>query len=363
MVGNDGQPDAMKKLLKITCLVLILMLVTNILPAAAAGAASDSRQTYLKIGIGGAVVVGAVVLIRTLVVNNKAAGLERAGDAFATEGRWDLAVQSYLEATGLKPRSKDLAGKLENAKLEAARMFLRKGDKARGAEQFEAAEEFYQQALQHNPASTEARQRLTELSMELVGVYLRRGLSYETVNRWPEALREYEKAYLLAPDNAEVANRYQIARARARSGLPLKAILFFVNRTGTPGVENLLTHELQLQLRAQARGAYAVLDQGKVDSILKEQAAALSSTFDEALAVDLGRILDVDEVIIGSIDAVEVKKRTQVQITAKILLVPSGRLVKEVKAFTYTFPAGINPDNWFPAFPGLAAELAKRLNQ
>jgi len=43
--------------------------------------------------------------------------------------------------------------------------------------------------------------------------------------------------------------------------------------------------------------------------------------------------------------------------------VPSGRLVKEVKAFTYTFPAGINPDNWFPAFPGLAAELAKRLNQ
>ena len=168
---------------------------------------------------------------------------------------------------------------------------------------------------------------------------------------------------MLAPEDPEVANRYQIARARAQSGLPLKALLFFVNRTDTPGVEKLLTQELQLQMRAQARGAYAVLDQGKVDSILREQAAALSSTFDEALAIDLGRLLGVDEVIIGSIDSLEVKKRTRIQVTAKILQVPSGRLVKEVKAFTYSFPAGIDPTNWWLEFPGLAAELTKRLNQ
>ena len=352
----------MKRLLKITCIVLILMMVANILPVAAASA-NDSRQTYLKIGVGGAVVVGAVVLIRSLVVNNKAAKLERSGDAYAAEGRWDLAVQSYLEATKLKPRNRDLASKLEKAKLEAARMFLRKGDEAREAEQFEAAEELYQQALRYSPASTEARQKLAELIPELVGVYFRRGLSYETVNRWPEALREYEKAYLLAPEDPEVANRYQIARARAQSGLPLKAVLFFLNRTDTPGVEKLLTQELQVQMRVQARGAYAVLDQAKVDKILTEQAAALSSTFDEALAVDLGRLLGVDEVIIGALDSLEVKKRTRIQVTAKILEVPSGRLVKEVKPFTYSFPAGTDQTNWWLEFPGLAAELAKRLNQ
>ena len=58
------------------------MMVANILPVAAASA-NDSRQTYLKIGVGGAVVVGAVVLIRSLVVNNKAAKLERSGGCLA----------------------------------------------------------------------------------------------------------------------------------------------------------------------------------------------------------------------------------------------------------------------------------------
>lgn len=353
----------MRRLLKIICIALILLMVANILPVAAASKANDSSQTYLKIGVGAAVVVGAVILIRSIVVNTKAARLERAGNAYAAEGQWDLAVQSYLEAAEVKPNNRDLADKLEKAKREAERMFLNKGDEARSAERFEAAEEFYQQALRYSPASTEARKKLTELISELVGVYYRRGLSYETVNRWPEALQEYEKAYLLAPEEPEVANRYQIARARAQSGLPLKAVLFFINHTGTPGVENLLTQELQLQMRNQARGAYAVLDQGKVSAILREQAAALSSAYNAALAVDLGRLLGVDEVIIGEIDSLEVNRRTRIKVAVKNLGVPSGRIVKEVKPFTFTFPAGTDHSNWWLEFPGLAEELANRLNQ
>ncbi|HBG15228.1 MAG TPA: hypothetical protein DDW93_00480 [Firmicutes bacterium] len=353
----------MRNFRKTICIIIVFLMILHILPVTASSERDDASKTYLKVGVTAALVVGAVVAIRSTVVNSKAGRHYQQGDLYAAEGRWDLAVQSYTEALRIKPKYKDVAVKLETAKLQAEKMFLQKGDDARRQEKLEEAEQFYQQALGYVPTSTQTRKKLADLSQELVAVYYRRGLSYETVNRWDEALSEYEKAYLLDPHYLEVATRYQMARTRVKGNLPLKTVLFFINKTSTPGVEEHLARELQTQMGVQARGAYVMLDYGKVGTILTEQAEALSKTLDQALAMDIGRLLGVDEVIIGEFSSIETKNRIKIKVSAQVLKVPSGQISKEVKPFSYTFSKKVDSSNWWLEIPQLAEDLAKRINK
>jgi hypothetical protein len=138
--------------------------------------------------------------------------------------------------------------------------------------------------------------------------------------------------------------------------------LFFLNHTTTAGVEDSLVRELQRQMQAAADGKYVMLDYTRTQAVLTEQAAALGGDLDENLALDLGRILGVDEVIIGAIHSFEVRNRVRIQVSAKRLQIDSGRVSKEVKPFTYTFARGTTAANWRDEMPKLAAELVKRLN-
>lgn len=317
----------------------------------------------LKIGVVTAVVVGAVCLIRSAIINGKAEKLYRQGESLAAAGDWAEAVQAYTEAWEVNSKYKDVAAKLAAAKEQAGAMFLRLGNEAWAEEKLETAEAYYRQALQYIPASAEARQQLNALSQELAMVYYRRGLSYESLNRWPEALQEYEKAYLLAPQKLEVVDHYQRAKAEVNKDLPLKTVLFFLNHTATSGIEDLLARGLQTQMQAVADGKYVMLDYTRTQAVVTEQAAALSGVLDEKLALDLGRILGADEVIIGAIHALDVKNQIRIEVSAKSLQVSSGRVSKEVKPFTYTFPRGTAAANWWTEMPKLATELAKRLNK
>lgn len=323
----------------------------------------SSGEKMLKIGVASAVVIGVVCLIRSSIVNGKAEKLSRQGDAFAAAGDWERAVQAYTEAYEVKPKDKDVTAKLENAKVQAGAMLIRLGDEARQEEKLEVAQGYYRQALRYLPASSEARQKLDTLSQELALVYYRRGLSYASVNRWVDALREFEQAYLLTPQNAEIASYYQRAKAEANHDLPLKAILFFLNNTNLSGMEDLLARELQTTMVAAADGRYVMLDYNQVRAVITEQAAALSGTLNEGLALDLGRLLGVEEVIIGTLNPVEAKNRLRIEVATKSLAVPSGQIRKEVKPFTYTFPKGTDETNWWHRIPDLANELAKRLNK
>jgi tetratricopeptide (TPR) repeat protein len=353
----------MKCDLKIISVFLIILIAFSSIPVAAGSGADDSSKTYIKIGIGVTLVIGAVAAIRAVVKNNKAGRLYHQGTAHGAEGHWDLAVQSYMEAMEINPKYKDVAGKLEHAKREAVKMFICLGDEARAAEKYEVAEEYYQQALKYVPDSTLAQSKLNDLSEDLMVVYYRRGLSYENMNRWSEAYGEYKNAFSLNPDYLDISERYQVARARLEGNLPLRAILFFINNTSVQGIENLLVRELQTKMVAGASGKYVMLDHVKVQGIIKEQAAALSSSYNESLAIDIGRLLGADEVIIGELKSVEVKSRVKMEVSAKILTVSKGEIGKEVKPFSYTFPKGVTLSNLLPEIPGLAEELAKRLNK
>lgn len=351
----------MRQLTKVTCLMLVFLLVFNAIPVTAKSA--DAGEKWLKAGVVTVVVVGTVCLIRAAFVNGKAEKLYRQGENFAAAGDWVGAVRAYTEVWELNPKYKDVAAKLAAAKEQAGMVFLRLGDDAWAEERLEAAEGYYRQALQYIPASAEARQKLNQLSQELALVYYRRGLSYEAVNRWPEALQQYERAYSLAPQRGEIADHYQRAKANVDQDLPLKTVLFFLNHTTTAGIEDLLARELHLQMQATADGKYVMVDYNQAQAVLTEQAAALSDILDEGLALDLGRILGVDEVIMGTIQSLEVRNRVRITVSAKALQVSSGRVRKEVKSFTYTFPRGTTADNWQNQIVLLASELAKRLNR
>jgi tetratricopeptide (TPR) repeat protein len=354
----------MRKLIKITCLALVFLFVVNTtLPAMAGSSAQFSGEKILKIGVASAVVIGVVCLIRSSVVKGKAEKLSRQGDAFAVAGDWEQAVQAYTEAYEIRPKDKNVAAKLKEAKAQAGAMLIRLGDEARQEEKLEAAQGYYRQALRYLPASSEARQKLDTLSQDLALVYYRRGLNYESVNRWVDALREFEQAYLLAPQNTEIASHYQRAKAEVNHDLPLKAVLFFLNNTNLSGMEDLLTRELQTAMVAAADGRYVMLDYNQVRAVMTEQASALSATLNEGLALDIGRLLGVEEVIIGTLNPVAAKNRLRVEVTAKSLAVPSGRVRKEVKPFTYIFPKGTDQSNWWYQIPAFADELAKRLNK
>ncbi len=351
----------MKKLFKTICLVLAFLLLCPTLPVKAAEASSGEKA--LKIGLIAAVVVGGVYLLREAIVNGRAEKFYQQGERLAAAGDWEEAVRAYTQAWKIKPNYKEVATKLMAAKEQAGAMLLRLGDEARREERLEAAEEYYRKALEYMPASTIARQRLDQLAQELALVYYRRGLSYEAVNRWPEALREFEKAYLLAPQRTKVADHYQRAKTKVNPDLPLIAILYFLNNTAVPGMEDLLARELQTCMVAEADGKYVMLDYNRVQAVVNEQAAALSERLDEKLAIDLGRLLGVDEVIIGSLDPAVAQNRLKIIVTAQRLEVPSGRIKREIKGLTYTFPKGMTGNDWWHYLPEIATKLAKGLRK
>jgi hypothetical protein len=79
--------------------------------------------------------------------------------------------------------------------------------------------------------------------------------------------------------------------------------------------------------------------------------------------MDIGRLLGVDEVIIGEFSSIETKNRIKIKVSAQVLKVPSGQISKEVKPFSYTFSKKVDSSNWWLEIPQLAEDLAKRINK
>jgi len=322
----------------------------------------NSNKTSYAPYIVGAVLVGAgIYLYQRYTINKKAAAYYQQGLAYEAEGRWDLAVDAYEAAARIKPHYRDVDVRIAKARGEAEKMFIRMGDEAKVKEQFEEALDLYQKALQYLPASTLAKARIEELGYEMVAVYYRRGRTYETQNRWQEAHNEYAKAYNLNPQYQDLAERYTRAKAQLQGNLPVRALLFFVNRTDQPGIENVLIQALQKEMEIQAPGNYALVDYRRVQSIIREQASALSANLDTSLAMDLGRLLGANEVITGEILSLTTHgNQVQMRVATKLMSSPQGKVIKNVE-LDYKFDKQIKLDNLPEAMPELARELSKRI--
>ncbi|HEX3043909.1 MAG TPA: tetratricopeptide repeat protein [Bacillota bacterium] len=347
----------MKRMKPWLIIFIILALIVASVPAYADSGSEDSSQTIITIG--GIAVVAWVVSI--VVTNSKAGRAYREGERYAAAGNWDLAVKAYETAAKIKKNYQDVQAKLKLAKEQAAAMFTKFGDQARLQEQYEEAIACYQSALGYLPDSTEIKAKLDSLAIDMVSIYYRRGRTFETQNRWKEALAEYEKAYKINPAYEDLSERYNTARAAAAGNLPIRALLYLVNRSTVAGLENSLLTALQTELETTGRGRFAMIDREKVRAVINEQAPGLSDSFNDNLAMDLGRILGASEVLVGEIKSVSGSGKIKVELSMRILKVPGKDVVKEISNFEYTFGNKVTLADLPQAMPELAQELAKRL--
>jgi tetratricopeptide (TPR) repeat protein len=290
-----------------------------------------------------------------LASKNKAKEFYNQGEAFAAQGNWDQAADTFAKAESEYPKYKDVKEKLQNARSQASGMFIQKGDNAKSQEKFDEALAFYQKALKYQPESVEAKDRYNNLSQDMVAKYFNRGRTYESQNLWQDALKEYEKAYAINPDYQDLADYYNRAKAKLQGNVPLRALLFLINRSEQLGIENQLIQDMQEELsRLAPSKKFFMIDYRKVQKVMDEQASSLGDKLNDSLAMDLGRILDADQVMVGNIEA---DGKNKVKITVRILKVPTQDLVKEAKV-THGFS---KKEELSTELPKLAKGLAKKL--
>mgnify|MGYP006285931231 FL=1 len=351
-------------------MILITAILVTSLPAMAgngvAMGAKDSNDgsTITKV-VAVAVTVIAAVFIGRKIKNNKKKDQAREfyekGNIYAEQGSWDRAVAAYKKARNHYPEYKDVAAKLILAKSKAEEMFIKKGDKAREQEKYEEAIAFYQKALNYNPTSLTAKKKMETLSTDLVDVYYRRGYKYEIQGKWQAAYNEYKKAFYYNPQYKDLADRYNRAKAKINGNLPLRGILFFVNHTNQRGIEKPLIHELQAQLEGEVSSQFYLIDQKRVQNIMNEQADALGDELDSNLAIDLGQVMGVDEVLIGDINSIYTKRnRLRMELSLEIINVESGNTIRTID-YTHKFSKDVTEENIIKALPEMVEELVERI--
>jgi Tetratricopeptide repeat. len=282
-------------------------------------------------------------------------------ESYAAEGRWDLAADAYGQAAKEYSKYKDVQSKLASAKLQACSMLIQMGDDSKAKEKFEEALALYKKAISYNPASVEAKSHLDSLSQDMVVRYYNLGRNYENQNQLEAALREYEKAYTYNPNYQDLSDRYTRIKTKLQGNVPLRAILFFVNHSSQLDMETPLIQSLQAELvQKSASGKFAMIDYRKVQAVMNEQAKGLSDSLNDNLAMDLGRILGAGQVVVGEIVS-EGKKSDKFIITARVLKVPQGQQVKEIK-ISHRFN-GKEMADFQNEIPELARDLADKITK
>jgi tetratricopeptide (TPR) repeat protein len=289
---------------------------------------------------------------------SKAEKFSKQGDDYAAQDQWDLAADAYAQAVKEFSKNKDYQVKFENACNQAAAMLIQKGDEANSKEQFDEAITNYKKALIYLPNSIEAKAKLDKLSQEMVAQYYKLGRTYESQNQWSSALKEYEKAYAINPNYLDLAESYKRAKAKVDGKASIRAILFYVNRGTQFKIENPLIQALQAELidisTKNKNDDIVMIDRKKVQTVIDEQAGSLSDEYNDALAMDLGRILAANDVIVGEILP---DGKNKVKIITRLLKVPEATLIKEVKI---SYDLEDNPD-WDKEVLKLAKEIAPKM--
>ena len=310
------------------------------------------RDKLIIGGIAAGVTVGTFFLGRYAYQRYQASSYYDQAQDYAARGEWDRAVEAYETALSYHSGHSEAEEGLSEARQEAEAMFIARGDEARQEERYEDAVEYYQEALNYNPDSVTAQSHLDELAQEMVEVHYRRGYEYETQNRWEEALAEYEKAYQYNLEYEDLDDRYYRARARIEGELPMRALLYIVNRTDLENVERPLLNSLQERLEAIVEPDFYMISRSRVQEVMDEQADALVEERGPEEAVELGRIMGADEVLIGELTEIYSSwGRLHMDVNLEILNVESEDTVSEIE-YSHNFGRGVSRE-----------EISKYLNE
>ncbi len=301
----------------------------------------------------GSLLLGSAVCLAS---KSKAETFYEEAEGYASEGKWDLAADAFERSAKEYAKYQDVQERLEDARDRAAAMLIAQGDDARAKEDYESALAYYQKALHYKPVSADAKARADQLAQNMVAVFYTRGKNYEVQNKLPEALKEYEKGYAINPDYQDLGDRYRRVKAKLQGETPIVAVLFFLNRSEQLDIENWFTTAFLAELTVAAKDKLVLIDYRKVQAILKEQAAALGDNLNTRLAMDIGRIVGADQVIIGDLQS-EGKKSDKLEINAKLLKVPQADQLKQEKV-SFRFD---NPEELKQELNEAARKLARKM--
>lgn len=325
------------------------------------GEDADSDKT-LMIALGSMVVVGTVLfVVKTVKKYSHLNKLYDQAELYTNQGKWDLVVDTYTEMIEIKANYKDVQSKLEQAKKKATDMFIGLGDQARAREQYEEAMELYKKAMIYQPTSIIAKSKMDQVAQEMVAVHYRIGFNYETQNRWEEAFDEYSQAYYYNKGFQDLESRYFRAKSKIEGNLPLRAILFLVNHTEELGIERPLIQALHDDLAQKISDTFYMMDDQHVQAVVTEQAQALSDQYDQNLAIDLGKILGADEVLVGDILSIILKgKRVRMEVEVRLINVGNGQVLDTIR-YTHKFSKGVEVKDLVHNLPEMTKELAEKI--
>lgn len=298
------------------------------------------KGTAIAVAIGGVVYLG-----HRFRQSRRKAELYETALRYEEQGEWGLAVGVYEELVAMDEDYEDAQYRLAEVRDEAEAEYIALGDEAVEEEDFEQAREYYQLAKRYAPDSFRAQNRLDELEDEMVAFYYNLGHTYQNQGDWERAYEEYQNAYNISRDYKDLTDRYHRAQAEVKDEVPLRAIMFIVNRTSETGLEGPFINELQNRLENMVTDEFYMIDLDNVRNVLDEQGQALSDSRDDALARDIGTIVGADEIIMGEIiNLDDSSDEIELDFKLEIIAVDTGDVVKEI-SYTHTFAEEVSKAN------------------
>ncbi|MCK8828565.1 hypothetical protein MWH25_12610 [Natroniella acetigena] len=348
---------------------LVLLLVFNItVPALAsnsqAGTDDDNSSSFdsdTAIQVGGALVVvgGLFYFGRRYYRRSKAGDLYDQAQAYANRGEWGQAVEVYEAALEYVDDYEDTNSRLEEARVKAEAMYVELGDEAKEAERFEEARRYYQLALRYHPTSFRAQNKLDQMEQDLVAVHYRRGHSFEVQGNWEEAYLEYQEAYNVDSNYQDLADRYHRAQAQVEGDIPLRALVFVLNRTGQPGLERTFINALQSRLEGKITDEFYMIDRKNVQQIMNEQGQALSDNRDRTFGLDIANLVGAQEIIMGQLINFDADSdQVTLEFELEIIDVAENSVIQEIE-YEYEFAEGIGANEITRYMDRLAEELVE----
>lgn len=141
-------------------------------------------------------------------------------------------------------------------------------------------------------------ERLTAARHQAAEVHYADGLRHETAGRLKEAAISFRTATSYVPDYKDAQARYLKDRDAAIARV---AVLPFENRSGYPGVAEMLSDKLLGQLLGAQGEFVRYVDRQHLDALIKEASFQASGMVDTDTAVRLGKMAGVRYLVVGRV--------------------------------------------------------------
>lgn len=196
------------------------------------------------------------------------------------------------------------------------------------------AREKFQKVLALDKENKEAKDKLTQIESNLkaINLYLKNGKGFFAAREWDKAISEFEQVLTLDPKNKEAIEykkKTEEEKIKRKKGINIAVAEFEarnVSQMDAVTISDFLRTELVKS------GAFNVVDRSNMQKILAEQRFQMTGCTTQECAVQMGRLLNVQKVIVGTFS----KLMDAYYVIVNVVDVETGKIEfsEQVKALT-----------------------------